>query len=701
MTGFDSLHGAVQHHIVNSLQWPARRPLQERAVDPILHDHDALLLAPTAGGKTEAVMFPLLSRMLFENWHGLSVVYVCPLRALLNDLHLRLEQYCAWIGRTCGLWHGDVGSGDRARITGDPPDIMLTTPESIEAILMSRRRDHRSLFANLRTIVVDEVHAFAGDDRGWHLQLVLARIRDLTGRDLQRIGLSATVGNPVQLLDWLAESSPRPRSVVDGNDPTLAATPVDVTIDVTGGLRNTATVIASLHPGEKRLAFCQSRARVEDLAYELRQLGVTTYVSHSALSADERRDAEKGFREARDCVIVSTSTLELGIDVGDLDHVLLIDPPATVASFLQRIGRTGRRAGSRRSVYFLLSGEGLDVAQSLGLLLLWQRGYVEAVAPPPAPLHLVAQQALALLLQEGAVGAHELEQKLIGREPFAGDSAAVTRIVDHLRAHDYVFDDGGILGVGPEAERSLGFRHFIELTSSFTSDPMFAVKHGNKDMGWLDPPSLLRPDGQLAVVVLNGRPWQITNIDWKRKVCWVEPSESPGKSRWMSTSGSLSGTLCRAVRDVLAGEDMADVRLTRRASERLGAVRGEHPWARRDTTTVVRDAGTVWWTFAGQRANLQLAETVGGGRVDNFTVTMPVPVTAGELRSSVSASEPPDLPDAIVRGLRDGLKFAACLPSDLADRVVEGRGRDDESYRVTAGEAVAGYHRTQPPFPSP
>src|SRR6202521_3633303 len=202
--GFDRLHPSIQHHVVNSMGWRELRPLQQEAVDPILDGNSCLLIAPTAGGKTEAAVLPILSRMLSESWRGLSVLYICPIRALLNNLEERLSYYCSLVGRRCGLWHGDVGQAARSKILRDPPDILLTTPESLEAILISRRTDRPYFFGSLRAVVIDEVHAFAGDDRGWHLLAVVERIGRLAGRELQRIGLSATVGNPEELLDWMA-----------------------------------------------------------------------------------------------------------------------------------------------------------------------------------------------------------------------------------------------------------------------------------------------------------------------------------------------------------------------------------------------------------------------------------------------------------------------------------------------------------------
>src|ERR1700731_4227568 len=203
MDAFDQLHPGLQYHLANTLRWNNLRPTQADAVEPILTGRDALVLAPTAGGKTEAALFPLLTRMANGDWQGVSVLYVCPLRALLNNLQPRINGYAEWLGRAAAVWHGDVSQSQRQRILVERPDILLTTPESIESMLVSTKVDPRVLFSGLRAVVVDEIHAFAGDDRGWHLLAVLERLARVAGRDLQRIGLSATVGNPADLLGWL------------------------------------------------------------------------------------------------------------------------------------------------------------------------------------------------------------------------------------------------------------------------------------------------------------------------------------------------------------------------------------------------------------------------------------------------------------------------------------------------------------------
>ena len=228
------------------------------------------------------------------------------------------------------------------------------------------------------------------DDRGWHLRSVLHRLDQYLEHPLQRIGLSATVSNPSELLAWLAPTGTR--TVVGSASVSADA---DVTIDHVDSLDNAATVIARLHRGEKRLVFCDSRSSAEHLSSMLRAHEIRTFISHASLSLSERRQAETAFSEERDCAIVATSTLELGIDVGDLDRVIQIDSPSSVSSFLQRMGRTGRRTGARRNCLFLATSDNAFLL-ALGLTQKWSEAWVEAAAPPAEPWHIVAQQAMVL-----------------------------------------------------------------------------------------------------------------------------------------------------------------------------------------------------------------------------------------------------------------------------------------------------------------
>ncbi len=697
MSGFELLHPAVQHHVVNSLGWTSLRPMQDDAVAPILAGEHVLALAPTAGGKTEAAVLPLLSRIAAEGWRGLSVIYVCPLRALLNNLHPRLERYAGFVGLRAGLWHGDVGAGARNRIIGDPPEILLTTPESLEAILMSVRRDHGQLFAELRTVVIDEVHAFGGDDRGWHLLAVLERLSAVAGRDLQRIGLSATVGQPDQLLEWLVGSSSGVARVV-APDMVGASFAPEVTLDHVGSLDNAAKVIAQMHGGEKRLVFCDSRARVEQLAVDLRGRGVNTFVSHSSLALHERRRAEEAFSEAQNCVIVSTSTLELGIDVGDLDRVIQIDSPTTVASFLQRLGRTGRRSGTVRNTLFLTTKPQMQLAQAAGLLRLWSTGYVEPVTGPPLPYHLLAQQLLALVLQEGSV-ARSRWSEIGGRLPVFSDaveSGLGERIVEHLIETQMLFDEGnGILSMGPGGEQNYGRRHFLELTSAFTSSPVFVVRHGSKEIGSLDAIALLTNDRHFATVLLAGRVWQITSVDWNRHFAWVEPVDGGGKSIWLGDGRPLSAALCDSIRTVLAGEDPPGVTMTARATTSLEEIRSSFQWVRSGRSAVVTTStGTSWWTFGGLYANAGLmaglGSMLGASQPDNFAIKLDADVaTVEKLRHAIRELDADTLPTpAVAETLAKKLKFADCLPDDIALAIAAARVSDKSGINRVLSEPL-------------
>lgn len=679
--GLGLLHPVVVHHLVNSLGWQSLRPLQAESVTPVLDGKDVLLLAPTAGGKTEAAVFPVLTAMEKQRWDGLSVLYVCPLKALLNNLLPRLEGYGAWLGRRVALWHGDTTASARRSILTSPPDLLLTTPESLESMLVSPNVDHRMLFAGLRAVIVDEVHAFGGDDRGWHLLAVLERLAKIAGHPVQRIGLSATVGNPAELLHWLQGSvvETRPGVVVAPAALSPAAGPdIDIQLDYVGSVENAAKVIASLHQGEKRLVFCDSKRLVEQLGALLRERGVTTHLVHASLSLDERRRAEHAFAEGRDCVIVSTSALELGLDVGDLDRVIQVNAPPSVAALLQRVGRSGRRPGTRRNCLFLALREN-DLLITAGLLLAWSRGFVEPIAAPAEPRHIVAQQLLALCLQEGQIGENTWQEWLT--LPALGVSASP--IASHLVARGYLNRDNGMLFVGPEAEQRYGRRHFMSLMAVFTAPPEFTVLHGRDEIGRTDPVLLTdRVEGP-RLLLLGGRSWRVTWTDWKRRRCFVEPAEGGGRARWLSEGvGGLSFEIARAMRDVLLGTNVP-VEVTKRASGVLAGLRSDaigRVWS--GGTVISRsDSDLRWWTWAGYRANATLKATLGSladdtQRVDDLSIRLRADVSPSSWREVAESLEDRlCLPEVDEKALA-GLKFSEALPHYLAEATLATRLAD-------------------------
>jgi ATP-dependent Lhr-like helicase len=669
---FERLNAALRYHIVGTLGWTTLRPTQIDAIEPILAGDNVLLLAPTAGGKTEAGAFPIISRMLDEGWRDLSLLYVCPLRALLNNIEPRIQRYAAMVGRRAALWHGDIADSKRARILRDPPDILLTTPESLEAMLISTRVEHRALFAGLRTVLVDELHAFVGDDRGWHLLAVLERLERLCGRPLQRIGLSATVGNPETLLKWLGRG--RPGRVV-GSGGAVAG---EVTVDYVGSLDSAMTVLTRLYQGERRLVFCDSRARVEALATGLRDAGVRTFVSHSSLSPDERRRAEAAFAAEPDCVIVATSTLELGLDVGDLDRVVQIDAPATVSSFLQRMGRTGRRPGTLRNCLMLAtSTEALMIA--LGICRLWRDGFVETILPPPAPLHIFAQQVMALVLQERGIARGDW-RSWVGELLTGANGIAAESVIAHMLATGILAEDAGVLGMGGQGVAMFGRRNFLELVAAFSTPLLLAVRHGGNDLGSIDPLSLESQRTAVPVILLGGRSWRVLHVDWPRRVVSVEPAAETGRSRWFGSSRALHADLARAVERVLATGECG-VTLSSRAQASLDRLRGEMPYVDAESVSVVSTGDEVRiWTFAGGRANALLGSALKATGVpirmaDNFGLTL------RQVQQTALMMAMENINDGTCRVPVDArmvaeLKFSACLPNELAEQVLRLRLSD-------------------------
>lgn len=439
--------------------------------------------------------------------------------------------------------------------------------------------------------------------------------------------------------------------------------------------------------------FCESRRFVEELGEKLRAKGVTTFLSHASLSLDERRRAEAAFAEARDCVIISTSTLELGIDVGDLDRVIQIDAPASVASFLQRLGRSGRRAGTARNCLFLAL-DADKLLEAAGLLLKWSQGWVEPVVAPPEPRHIVAQQLLALCLLEHRVGEHLWQEWWNGFGPFGMSAEPIVR---HLVDEGYLDRDSGLLFIGPEAERRFGQRHFMNLTAVFTAPPQFTVLQGRAEIGRTDPSLLTeRVDGPRRLP-LAGRSWQVTYIDWRRKRCFVEPVDGGGKAKWSSAGFGPAGSyaLTRAQRQVLLGED-PPVNLTQRASSALCQAREEylervHPGG----TLIIRDAGghLRWWTWAGHHTNATLAATldmvaVPGQQINDRWIRLREDVrTRSWGEATKDATSRLSLPGVDERALR-GLKFSDALPPRLAEATLSSRLADTESAAAVLKEPV-------------
>lgn len=504
------------------------------------------------------------------------------------------------------------------------------------------------------------------------MRFLISRLEHLTGHRIQRVGLSATVGNPEGLLRWLA--SGRDGRVIGPAQPPSDG---DVTADYVGSVANAVTVLSSLYRGERRLVFADSRSRVEVIAGGLRAAGVRTFVSHASLSVDERRQAEAAFASEPDCAIVATSTLELGLDVGDLDRVVQIGAPPSVASFLQRMGRTGRRPGTIRHYLFLATNDE-ELLAALAITSLWREGAIEPIAAPVMPAHIYAQQVMALVLQEGGVSRPDLDAWLAdAMEAIPADVR--DEVVRHMLGTGVLAEDAGILGLGERGEREFGRRHFSDLVAAFSSPMLLTVLHGTVELGTVHPASLARRPGEEAVVLmLSGRSWKVSAVDWPGRSLSVIPAESGGRSRWIGAGRMLPLSICRAEERIVAGEK-TPCEMSRRAMKRLVEIRERLEFIDGQSLPLVSDGidRVTVWLFAGGLVSASIAREFALSGVfvtdwDDVSVTArtsDMETVTQLLRNLEPSASHPALPEELAAAL----KFGLCLPDRVTAAVIIAR----------------------------
>lgn len=606
MSTFARFAPRLQQAIVARLGWSSLRPVQEEAGEALLSGHNAVILAPTAGGKTEASMFPTLSQLVEENPDGVGAIYIAPIKALLNNQADRLGLYTEMVGLRRFVWHGDTGDSARRQFLKEPTELLMTTPESLEVMLVSQRVNEKKLFAQLRTVVIDEVHALAGSDRGAHLMSVLERLARCSRHDVQRVGLSATVGNPTAILQWLQGTSQRPGCVVDPPKNPGRRELLIVHREDLGDLSRDAARVAK---GKKSLCFCQSRSMSEAVAEHMRRTGIEVFVHHSAVSREERELAEERFHHGTDACIVCTSTLELGIDVGDLDKVLQIEAPDTVGSFLQRMGRTGRRAGqAANTTFFCATQEG--ILQAMALAALAKAGWVESIPVETRCWPVLIHQLLAMSLAAEGIGIEDAWAHLSQ----VSDFRAITRdeydrLVAWLLKEQAFILTSGRLVLGPEAERRFGRKNFMELFAVFSSPQNYTVQTvSGQPLGTLSQDFVDRLVDGISSFLLGGRAWAVIRIQHDDRRILVEPAPRGKQPTWGGYLPQFLGfELCQRIRQVLVDEAEPP-----HLDESAARVLREHRAAMQPILTSTHgsiefDGEEIrWWTFAGGRINATL-----------------------------------------------------------------------------------------------
>ncbi|MGY8745040.1 MAG: DEAD/DEAH box helicase [Candidatus Poseidoniales archaeon] len=421
-------------------------PVQHVTQDEIAAGHDRLVVAPTGSGKTMAAILPLLDRCLRQEWTGMSILYITPLRALNRDVDRRLEEITSAVGLSLGLRHGDTPQSERNRHVRKPPNVMITTPETFQ--LMFTGSKLRELLRTVKAVVIDEIHEIADGERGWQLSVGLSRLEAFKGSKIQRIGLSATIGNPKQVAKWLSNDAEpivaiTPRStelsvdaIVQIPEDEIGSLELAISARAHATLRGLAEIISKKHPC---LIFVNSRNSAETVSQRLQAIApdLAIGVHHGSLAKETRAQMEDDLREGKIQGLVCTSSLELGIDVGSVNHIVQIRSPRSVDRMLQRVGRADHRLGGIGSGN-LLGWESDDLIEAAVIARKAIAGEIEPVEWRDKPLSVAANQIVMMVHSHGALPIDSITEAMSGAIQFENWRREDTIAIGNVLADGWV-----------------------------------------------------------------------------------------------------------------------------------------------------------------------------------------------------------------------------------------------------------------------
>lgn len=548
---FNLLDPKLREKIITKLEWKSLTPVQEASIPEIIKRKDLIILAPTAGGKTEACFFPILSLMAKERKVGLRCIYLSPIKALLNNQEVRIKELGKFLDFKVFKWHGDVSISKKEKFTTSPKEILMTTPESLEVMLCNSKIVKEEIFKNLKFIIVDEIHYFVENSRGIQLISLLERLSKYTDNPLQRIGLSATVGNPIDILTWLQGSSQRIGVVIK---PSKVKKVRKVEIKYTEEYEERLKEIYKRIYGKKALVFSNSRKNCERINIDLKKFGVDSYVHHSSIDKNRREAVEELFKYGRNKTIVATSTLELGIDIGGLDIVIQDSSPRTVSSFLQRMGRTGRREGTISWFVFLPKSQE-DLLLSVAILSLSIDSWVESLKVNKKSYSIYAHQIIMIVFSHFGILADEIYSTLKKVYAFSEITyEEFIEIISYMLEKKILLADRNKLFIGDELEKDYGGSNFIDLYSTFFTEVEYSIKDSGGLVGTLDF-AFARPLIVGSHFILAGEYWEVVRKDDKKRVINVEKAKIAEEPRWNSKIGFISYEISRRILKILTERD--------------------------------------------------------------------------------------------------------------------------------------------------
>jgi ATP-dependent helicase Lhr and Lhr-like helicase len=710
--------------------WTELRDIQEETIACVLDTEDDLLIAAaTASGKTEAVFLPLCSRAVASTGSGVRILYVSPLKALINDQFERLESLCESLVFPVHRWHGDVGRGGRQALLRSPSGTLLTTPESLEAFFVLRGPLLQKVFAGLEAVILDEVHSFIGRERGRQLQSLLHRIEVVVKRRVRRAGLSATLGDMGLAADFLrpgcGEKVKRIVSAASGQEIKLQirgyrnALPAPKGQDgaavqgAAGGARQSiAEHLFETVRGSDNLIFANSRRDVEEYTDALRRLAARHHLPdvfwphHGSLSKAVREDAEDRLKKDEGSItVICTSTLELGVDIGSVTSVAQLGPPPSVASLRQRLGRSGRR-GDPAILRLYVAEESLQpdtppqdqlrasLVQAIAMTELLIEGWCEPPEVRSIHLSTLVQQLLSLLAQHGGARADQAWRVLCDTGAFREvDTTLFAAFLRQLGQQGVLMQasDGSLLP-GSEGERILNHHHFY---AAFATPEEYRVVAAGRELGTL-PVDFALVEGMY--LIFAGRRWSVEAIDEVHRVIEVVPASGGQPPRFASGGGVIHDRVRERMRQIYCSATIPTF-LDPAARDLLAEARSNfHRLLLRERSLVEWGRDTVIFPWTGDRVQATLALLLAARGLTIMPDGVAITVVGGEATRvfdqlrNIGEGPPVDAVDLAKRApnkVRD--KYDHLLGEDLlsvayAASQLDPQGAKEASARIVVGQ---------------
>lgn len=627
---FNLLHPSIQKHIIES-DWKKLTPIQNQAIPEILKGSNCIIEAPTASGKTEAVFFPALTKILQNKSSSLQILYLSPLKALINDIELRIKKYSELCGIHYFKWHGDVSQRKKIDEFSCSSQILLTTPESLEAILL-RKANWPDYFHDLQIIIIDEAHSFAHSDRGSHLISLIKRLEACTTIIPQKIAITATLGKTDEMSIWLSCNGEN-FQLINSNESEEKLKDLQLFYFNEIEFEKFYTNLYSILNKKKSIVFCKSRTQTEELAGKINQLNlfsktrfpIQVRTHHSSVSKYFREEAESRIKMKKDFekglnAILSTSTLELGIDIGDLDQVLQIHSIESSSSFLQRVGRTGRKQGTTQFFRGFCFDEE-EVLILTAVINLGLKNISESILYPKKAYHILAHQIICLSLQNNGISLEEIVRFASNIDCFTDiDESKIRILVDYMIEKNFLREIDNQYICGEETEKFFLGINWMKLFAVFESTTQFEVWNRKSHIGTLDSVSIEKILKEKPyVIILAGIEWEVEKINYDSKKIFVKRIHYGLAPKWSSRfAGCIPIETAKECGRIIFVNEIPNF-VDHLSAECLKAYKDKYlkiNWKEDSWIIYISKSNNiVIWTFAGDRINNLLSDIL---QIHNF-----------------------------------------------------------------------------------